>query len=117
MLGETLWHNNRDSNIAYGEDYYLLATWSEAVKKDRLERLPDRWAQALLTKLLARAPSARPPSMDRVLRHPFFTTSYTREAPALPAGLKNHFFLRRVYRCGESLTDCSATWWLSAADS
>ena len=51
-----------------------------------------RPAQALLVRLLAPNPAARP-SMAAVLAHPFFLKDARYAAPALKDGEKNHFFL------------------------
>ena len=93
LMRETLWHGNTDSNIARAADYALLARWPDAVKRDRLDRVPSRWAQQLLGRLLARNPAARPPTMAHVLQHPFFRGASARAAPRLRGGDKDHMFL------------------------
>ena len=88
-------HDNRD-NLARADDYPALGEWSAATKKDRLDRVPNRWAQHLLSLLLERDPQHRPPSMELVLRHPFFSSAEAlsdRIAPPLRLLEKNHAFL------------------------
>lgn len=95
VMRETLWHGDTDSNVALGSDYALLATWPDSLKRARLDRVPNRWAAALLSRLLMRSPAARPATMHQVLRHPFFETNAAHVAPPLAEGEENHFFLRR----------------------
>lgn len=99
-MRETLWHGDTDSNIALETDYALLATWPDELKRSRLARVPNRWAQALLSRLLMRDPAARPPSVRAALRHPFFDEQRAHAAPPLaPSGQtgssspQHHFFL------------------------
>lgn len=90
-----LWHADVDSNLSRTEDYANLARWSGDDAKLAVARIPDRWAQALLVRLLAPNPSARPRGMDLVLRHPFFARGVAFEAPPLDAakGERTHLFL------------------------
>lgn len=60
--------------------------------------------QALLLKLLAPSPDARPRSMAQVLLHPFFRDCGTTEAPPLKEDEKSHLFLShfRATRWGQA---------------
>lgn len=82
-----------DCNLTTQGDMGVLAEWPAAARQERLDRLPDGWAKALLQRLLQRDPLDRPPSMSRILLHPFFANTFCREAPALTGDEKHHFFL------------------------
>lgn len=76
LVRGSLWHADVDSNLQQPADYCKLAEWSPQAARDVIDsRVPDRWAQALLLRLLSADPSARPASMSAVLRHPFFRPS------------------------------------------
>lgn len=74
-------------------DYANLALWTDASRKACLDRVPDRWAQALLSRLFTRDPLRRPSDMSKILHHPFFHESYERSAPRLREGERHHVFL------------------------
>jgi len=88
-----LWHDNTDSNLTSERDFRALLEWSDEDKWDRLERLPSSWVRALLQRLLMRSPAARPPSMELVLRHPFFSMAGTRSSPVLTENERWHCFI------------------------
>ena len=97
LLAESLWHGTAAGGLARATDWPLLAEWPSALKAEALGRLPSRPAAALLGRVLARDPAARPPSLRAVLKHPFFQPpSAPAPAPPLPAGSTAHVFIRRA---------------------
>ena len=64
-MREPMWLGNADSNLTRAEDFVALATWPAAAKKDRLSRLNDRWAFALLDRRAARCSRPLSPSFQR----------------------------------------------------
>jgi serine/threonine protein kinase len=93
LLRGGLWHADTDSNLRKPEDYRRLAEWSAADATREVNRVPDRWAQALLLRLLAPSPSARPSTFAAVLEHPFFTRDESFAVPPLTGGDKSHVFI------------------------
>ena len=103
LMRASLWHADTDSNILAPADYAALGRWDAAAAKAATSRVPDRWAQALLLRLLAPDPSQRPASVAAVLRHPFFTKDAVFRSNPLPEGLKNHCFVSHFQAGGGSL--------------
>lgn len=95
LRSSSLWHADADSNLVgtKPELYKQLAEWSVEDAKKAVSSEPNRWAQALLLRLLAPSPKLRPASMAAVLEHPFLHPEETFEAPALGDGEKSHIFL------------------------
>ena len=103
LMRMPVWMCDTDSNLGKPEEYAQLGEWSEAAAKALVQRVPDRWAQALLLRLLAPDPSQRPASVAAVLRHPFFTKDAVFRSNPLPVGLKNHCFVSHFQAGGPSL--------------
>ena len=93
LMRMPVWMCDTDSNLGKPEEYAQLGEWSEAAAKALVQRVPDRWAQALLLRLLSPDPQQRPHSMAEVLGHQFFSRSEEYEAPELGEGLNSHAFL------------------------
>jgi serine/threonine protein kinase len=53
-------------------DLLALAACTSEWRREKVEKIPNREAQNLVSQLLSRDPSKRP-SMDRALQHPFIT--------------------------------------------
>lgn len=92
LTRSSLWLSDADGNLARPADYRALALWSGRAAREAVNHVPDRWAQALLLRLLAPAPESRPRGMGAVLRHPYFRQQGDFEAPPLNRG-EQHFFV------------------------
>lgn len=93
LMRSRLWHSDADSNLKEAEDYERLACWTADDARGAVSRVRDRWAQALLLRLLSPEPARRPPGMGNVLEHPFFEEDEAFEAPPLGEGERHHLFL------------------------
>lgn len=85
---------DRDDNLEQ-QALAQLALWDEQALSERLSKVANKEARALLAALLAPLPSDRPASVAELLQAPFFTASglLGNEAPTLPPGLSWHFFI------------------------
>lgn len=93
LMRSRLWHSDADGNLSNPDDYRKLAEWSADAAREAVSRVPDRWGQALLVRLLAPSAEARPRSMASVLQHPFFKQRDQFVAPPLAEGEGHHLFL------------------------
>ena len=78
---------NRNDDIASGEGYHTIYTWSETACQSRLLAVKDLALRDLISKMLSRDPEQRL-SCSELLNHPFFTYNALSSEGAVLAELK-----------------------------
>ena len=78
---------DRNDDIASGEGYHAIYTWSETACQSRLLAVKDLALRDLISKMLSRDPEQRM-SCSELLNHPFFTYNALSSEGAVLAELK-----------------------------
>ena len=78
---------DRNDDIASGEGYHAIYTWSETACQSRLQAVKDLALRDLISKMLSRDPEQRL-SCGELLNHPFFTYNALSSEGAVLAELK-----------------------------
>ena len=71
--GEALFHSNDEDNITDQATLARLMAWTAQTKRHKLLKINSLSARNLVSQLLCSLPSARPPTVEHILAHPFFT--------------------------------------------